>query len=89
MSTSATTTGKTSTSTTAHSPVRPQRQVVEHLVAVQFSAWGPQQVSVKASSGGGRGGAPYIVVQVGTCLTYAYDRAAVEALLCTRSHPPG
>ncbi len=53
----------------------------EHVVVVRFAAWGPQDRSVKASSGGGRGGAPYIAVQVGACLTYAYDRAAVRSHL--------
>ena len=34
---------------------------------------------MRAYSDGGRGGAPYIVVGVGACLTYAYDRAAVDS----------
>ena len=46
---------------------------------VQFGAWGPQEVTVRAYSDGGRGHAPYVVVGVGTCLTYAYDRAAVDS----------
>jgi hypothetical protein len=53
----------------------------EHVVVVRFAAWGPQDSSIRASSGGGRGGAPYIAVQVGACLTYAYDRAAVRSHL--------
>lgn len=93
MSTSTSTTGKTSTGatstpatapgTTPGSTVRAGLRVGEHVCAVQFAAWGPQDSSVKASSGGGRGGAPYVVVGVGTCLTYAYDQAAVDSLLCT------
>jgi hypothetical protein len=77
MSTSTSTNGKTSTG--ADSTVRPGLRTGEHVVAVQFAAWGPQDSSVKASSGGGRGGAPYVVVQVGTCLTYAYDQAAIDS----------
>ncbi len=46
---------------------------------MQFGAWGPQEVTVRAHSSGGRGGAPYVVVGVGTCLTYAYDQAAVAS----------
>ncbi len=49
-----------------------------------------------ASGGGGggrrrphRGGAPCVIVQVGTCLTYAYDQAAIDSLLCTRACPQG
>ncbi len=77
MSTSTTnTTGNTRTG--PGSTVRPGLRTGEHFVAVQFAAWGPQEVTVRASSGG-RGGAPYVVVQVGTCLTYAYDQAAVES----------
>ena len=58
MSTS--TTGKTSTSAPTDSTVRSGLRAGEHVVAVQFGAWGPQQVTVKASSGGGRGGAPWL-----------------------------
>ena len=78
MSTSTSNTGKT-TSTSADSTVRPGLRVGEHVVAVQFGAWGPQEISVRAYSGGGRGGAPYIAVGVGTCVTYAYDSAAVTS----------
>ena len=74
-------TSKTSTTTAAgtspSSTVRPGLRVGEHVCAVQFGAWGPQEVAVRAYSEGGRGGAPYVVV-VGACLTYAYDRAAVD-----------
>jgi hypothetical protein len=35
--------------------------------------------SSSAYSDGGRGGAPYLAVGVGTCLTYAYDQAAVAS----------
>ena len=31
------------------------------------------------AAGGGRGGASYLVLQVGACLTYAYDHAAVDS----------
>lgn len=34
---------------------------------------------MRASSGGGRDGAPYLAVTIGDCLTYAYDAAAVES----------
>ncbi len=70
-----TSTGKTSTG--AKGTVRPGLRTGEHVVAVQFSAWGPQEVAVCAYGSGGRGGAPYVVVQVGTCLTYAYDQAVI------------
>ncbi len=36
---------------------------------------------MRASSGGGRGGARYVVVQVAGCLSYADDRAAVDCHL--------
>jgi hypothetical protein len=48
---------------------------------VQIGAWGPQEVTVHAYSDGGRGGAPYLAVGVGTCLTYAYDQATVASYL--------
>ena len=73
MSTSTSTTGKTTDST-----VRRGLRTGEQVVAVQFGAWGPQEVAVRAYSEGGRGGAPYVVVVVGGCLTYVYDRAAVD-----------
>lgn len=73
----ATATGATGTSTS--STVRPGLRVGEHVCAVQFAVWGPQDTSVKASTGGGRGGAPYVVVQVGASLTYAYDQAAIDS----------
>ncbi len=63
------------------STVRTGMRAEESVVSVQFGVWGPQEVSVRASSGGGRGGAPYVVVQVAGCLTYAYDRAAVDSHL--------
>ncbi len=78
------------TSSTSSTPVRRSRGVStvrtgmragESVVSVQFGVWGPQEIGVRASSGGGRGGAPYVVVQVGGCLTYAYDRAAVDSHL--------
>ncbi len=75
---STTTSSKSGTATT-DSTVRPRLRAGEHVVAVQFAAWGPQDTSVKASSGGGRAGAPYVVIQVGTCLTYAYDQAAINS----------
>ena len=71
----------TSTSTSTDSTVRRGLRTGEHVVAVQFGAWGPQEVIVRAYSDGGRGGAPYIVVGVGTCLTYAYDQAAAASFL--------
>ena len=71
------TTGKAATSTS--STVRRGLRTGEHVVLLQFGAWGPQEVIVRAYSDGGRGGAPYIVVGVGACLTYAYDRAAVAS----------
>jgi len=40
---------------------------------------GPQGVTVRAYSGSGRGGAPCLVVGVGTGLTYAYDSASVAS----------
>ncbi len=66
---------------TAGSTVRSGLRTGEQVVAVQFGAWGPQEVTVRAYSGGGRGGAPYVVVGVGACLTYAYDQAAVASYL--------
>ncbi len=54
MSTSTSTTGTTSTG--AQSTVRPRSAHREHVVAVQFGAWGPQEVAVRAYSSGGRGG---------------------------------
>ena len=79
-STTSTTGSRTSTdSTTTDSTVRSGLRAGEQVVAVQFGAWGPQEVTVNASSGGGRGGAPYVAVGVGACLTYAYDRAAVTS----------
>ncbi len=76
-----TSTSKTSTSTPTDSTVRLGLRAGEQVVAVQFGAWGPQEVTVRAYSDGGRGGAPYVVVGVGTCLTYAYDQAAVDSHL--------
>ena len=69
--------GKAATSTS--STVRRGLRTGEHVVSLQFGAWGPQEVIVRAYSDGGRGGAPYIVVGVGACLTYAYDQAAVDS----------
>jgi hypothetical protein len=66
---------------TADTTVRSGLRTGEQVVAVQFGAWGPQEVSVRAYSNGGRGGAPYVVVGVGICLTYAYDQAAVDSHL--------
>lgn len=74
MSTSTNTTGKTTDST-----IRRGLRTGKQTVAVQFGAWGPQEIVVRAYSDGGRGGAPYLIVGVGTCLTYAYDRAAVDS----------
>ncbi len=72
----------TNTSKTSNtSKTRPGLQMGEHVVAVRFAAWGPQEVIVRAYSSGGRSGAPYVVVGVGTCLTYAYDQAAVDSHL--------
>ena len=34
---------------------------------VTTASWGPQEVAVRAYSGGSRGGAPYVAVSVGTC----------------------
>lgn len=61
--------------------VRPGSRVGEQVLAVQFGVWGPQEVTVRAYSGGGRGGAAYLAVRVGTCLTCVYDRAAAESYL--------
>ena len=68
------TTGKAATSTVLRGP-----RSGEHVVSLQFGVWGPQEAIVRAYSAGGRGGAPYIVVGVGACLTYAYDQAAVDS----------
>jgi hypothetical protein len=79
MSTNTSTTGKTSASTPTDSTVRPGLRTGEQVVAVQFGVWGPQEITVRAYSDGGRGGAAYIIVGIGTCLTYAYDQAAVDS----------
>jgi len=50
-------------------------------VSVTVQAWGPQRHQVRASSGGGRGGRPYVAVTVGACLTYVYDAAALATFL--------
>ena len=75
-STSTSTTGKTSTSAPA---VRRGLPVGEQVVAVQLAVWGPQEVTVRAYSDGGRGGAPYIAVGVGSYLTCAYDQGAIDS----------
>ena len=81
MSTDTSSTSKASntsnTSTTGQG--RPGARMGEHVVAVRFSAWGPQEVIVRAYSEGGRGGASYLVIGVGACVTYAYDQAAVDS----------
>ena len=64
MSTKTNTTGK---ATVTGSTVRPGLRVGKQVVAVQFGVWGPQEVAVRAYSGGSRGGAPYVAVSVGTC----------------------
>ena len=79
MSKSTSKTGTTGEAATSTSTVRGGLRIGEHVVSLQFGAWGPQEVIVRAYSDGGRGGAPYIVVGVGTCLTYAYDQAAVDS----------
>ena len=66
-------------STGADGAARAGLRTGEHVVTLQFSTWGPQEVTVRAYSNGGRGGAPYLIVGVGTCLTSAYDQAAVDA----------
>ena len=71
--------GKATSTSGTSSTVRRGLRIGEHVVSLQFGAWGPQEVIVRAYSDGGRGGAPYIVVGVGACLTYAYDRAAVAS----------
>jgi hypothetical protein len=69
----------TSTSiSTQPTKTRPSRA---HDVAVQFDVWGPQHVMVRASSGGSRGGRPYVAVTVGECLTYVYDHDALVSYL--------
>ena len=68
MSTRTSTTGKISTSTPTDSTVRPGLRAGEQVVAVQFAVSGPQEVTVRAYSDGGRGGAPYVAVGVGSCL---------------------
>ena len=73
------TTGKATSTSGTSSTVRRGLRTGEHVVSLQFGVWGPQEVIVRAYSGGGRGGAPYVVVGVGTCLTYAYDQAAVDS----------
>ena len=79
MSKSTSKTGTTGKATSTSSTVRRGLRTGEHVMSLQFGAWGPQEVIVRAYSDGGRGGAPYIVVGVGTCLTYAYDQAAVDS----------
>ena len=82
MSTRTSKTGTTGKAMTGpDSTVRRGLRSGEHVVSLQFGAWGPQEVIVRTYSDGGRGGAPYIVVGVGTCLTYAYNRAAVDSYL--------
>ena len=73
------TTGKATSASSTSNTIRRGLRTGEHVVSLQFGAWGPQEVIVRAYSDGGRGGAPYIVVGVGTCLTYAYDQAAVDS----------
>lgn len=46
---------------------------------MHLRVWGPQHISVQASSGGGRDGRPYLAVAVGNSLTWAYDRAALKS----------
>ena len=72
----ANTTTNASTSSPAVSTVWPGE-----TVKVRLSAWGRQDSHVQASSGGGRGGAPYIAVRVGSLLVYAYHHAAAESFL--------
>ena len=74
-------TGKAGTGTGTGSTVRSGSRTGEHVVTVQFGAWGPQETHVTASSGGGRDGAPYVAVTVGALLTYAYTKAAVDSHL--------
>lgn len=50
-----------------------------HAVAVAFSVWHSQPVKVTAASVGGRGDKPHVVVWVGECLTYVYDREALRS----------
>ncbi len=60
------------------------RQVREaHELRVQVEVWGTQDSAVHASSGGGRGGRPYLAVTVGQCLTYVYDFDALSCHLQT------
>jgi len=59
-STSTNTTGKTRTgaaATTTGSTVRPGLRTGEHVVAVQFAAWGPQEVTVRPAAAAAAGGA--------------------------------
>jgi len=52
-----------------------------HAAAIQFGVWGPQNMRVQASRGGGREGLPYVAVTIGDCLTYVYDRDALASYL--------
>ena len=54
MGTSTSTTGEISTSTPTDSPVWPGLRAGEQVVAVQIAVWGPQEVTVRAHSDGGR-----------------------------------
>ena len=56
---------------------RPGPRSGDHVVAVQFGAWSPQNVIVRTQRR--RAWGSHIVVGVGTCLTFAYDQAAVDS----------
>lgn len=62
-------------------PGGPIMAATVHTVTVEFSMWGPEDGIVQASSGGGRGGRPYLVVTVGPCLTYLYAVVALDCYL--------
>ena len=64
MSTSTSTTDEMSTSKPTDSPAWPGLRAGEQVVAVQIAVWGPQEVTVRAHSDGGRGGAPNVAVGV-------------------------
>jgi len=63
------------------SSVSQRRPAPAQDVSVTVQVWGPQRYQVRASSGGGRGGRPYVAVTVGACLTYVYDAAALATFL--------
>ena len=49
------TTGKATSTSGTSGTVRRGLRIGEHVVSLQFGAWGPQEVNVRAYSDGGRG----------------------------------